>query len=179
MRKRTYDAILLLGLRLHGDGTATPELLLRVERAAVCYRRGLAPVVIACGGLTEGIPIREADVMAERLIALGVPARAVVREGQSTITRENIQNAISLLGGAKGKRVLVVSSDYHMVRAKIICKTLGLRADGSGARLPLNRYTPNLYLLEFFYLISMLLKWDVNGYPAWAKRAVEKLHVPR
>ncbi len=177
--KKTYDAILLLGLRLHGDGTAVPELLLRVDKAAECYRKGLAPRIIACGGLTEGIPRKECDVMAEHLIARGIPDDVIIREGQSTITSENIVNAVNLLGGVEGKRVLVVSSDYHVFRAKIICRRLGLKADGCGARLPLNRYTPNLYLLELFFLASMCLQWDKKGYPSWAKKVVRKLHVPR
>ncbi len=179
MNRKTYDAILLLGLRLHGDGTATPELKLRVEKAAACYRQGLAPVIIACGGLTEGIPRREADVMADMLTASGVPESAVIREGESTVTRENILNAIPLMGGARGRRALVVSSDYHIFRARLICRSLGLRADGRGARLPLSRYTPNLYILECFYLAAMALKWDIKGYPGWAKKVVQRLHVPR
>lgn len=176
---KTYDAILLLGLRLHGDGTAVPELLLRVKKAAECYQKGLAPCIMACGGLTEGITRRECDVMAEHLLSLGIPDHAILREGQSTITRENILNAISLLGGAAGRRVLVVTSDYHVFRAKHIYASLGLRADGCAAHLPLNRYTINLYILEIFYLAAMALKWDISGYPDWAKRAVARLHVPR
>ena len=48
--KRTYDAILLLGLRLNPDGSAQEEMLLRSKKAAELWKAGVAPVIVACGG---------------------------------------------------------------------------------------------------------------------------------
>ena len=40
-------------------GTPREELLLRVQMAARCYREGLAPLVIPCGGQTPGTPVAQ------------------------------------------------------------------------------------------------------------------------
>lgn len=83
---RTYDAILLLGLRLEPDGSPLPELCARVNRAKQVWMDGTAPVIICCGGPTGGSGKTEADVMAELLLADGVADAAIIREDRSMVT---------------------------------------------------------------------------------------------
>ena len=133
---RRYDAILLLGLKLNADGTPRHELSLRVQQAAACYHRGLAPLVIHCGGQTPGTPVSEADVMRQALLALGVPGAAIQSEDRSQITVENFLNARALIGKDK-PRVLIVTSDYRMLRARLICRfSAHMRCGGCKARIP-------------------------------------------
>ena len=59
--------------------------------------------------------VAEADVMAVLLVQAGVPERDILREDGSRTTMENFVNAAALLGGAKRKRVLVVTGeDLHI-----------------------------------------------------------------
>ena len=76
--KRTYDAILLLGLRLNPDGSAQEEMLLRSKKAAELWKAGVAPVIVACGGPTGGSGRTEAEVLKEELVSLGVAESAVL-----------------------------------------------------------------------------------------------------
>ena len=134
---RRYDAILLLGLKLNPDGSPRHELVLRIRHAAQCYHLGYAPVIIPCGGQTPGTPLSEAAVMRALLLEQGVPEAAIRCEAQSGITVENFRNARKLLDDIRHPRVLIVTSDYHMFRSKLICRFSGhMRCTGSAARIP-------------------------------------------
>ncbi|MBR5383725.1 MAG: YdcF family protein [Clostridia bacterium] len=133
---KVFDAILLLGLKLLPDGSPTHELTLRVETAASCFKAGRAPRIICCGGQTPGTPVSEANVMRGMLIALGVPGNAVLCEDRSQITVENFKNARKMLDTPRPS-VLIVTSDYHMFRAKAICRiSAHMRCRGCKARIP-------------------------------------------
>lgn len=166
--KRRYDAILLLGLKLNPDGSCRHELTLRVQTAAECWRKGLADCVIPCGGQTPGTPVSEAAVMRDLLIGLGVPASAIRMEAQSQLTVENFINARRMLPGKK-PCVLIVTSDYHMTRAKMICRVSAhMRASGCKARIP-RAETRAQRLEEPLHLIDYMLGYQSGRFrrPKW------------
>ncbi|MBQ9198102.1 MAG: YdcF family protein [Clostridia bacterium] len=165
---RHYDAILLLGLKLNADGSPRHELTLRIETAAACFREGISDIIIPCGGQTPGTPVSEAQVMREALIALGVPEGAIRMEAQSQLTVENFLNARRLLPG-KRPRVLIVTSDYHMARAKLICRvSAGMRAAGRKARIPRAEVRAQR-LEEPLHLIDYMLGYQSGRFrrPIW------------
>lgn len=135
--RRGYDAILLLGLKLNADGSPRHELTLRIEQAAQCYHKGLAPLIIPCGGQTPDTPVSESAVMRTALLQLGVPEKAIRCEAQSQITVENFRNARCVLSDIRHPRVLIVTSDYHMFRSRLICRFSGhMRCGGRAAHIP-------------------------------------------
>ncbi|MBQ9300556.1 MAG: YdcF family protein [Clostridia bacterium] len=169
--KRRYDAILLLGLKLNADGTPRHELTLRIRAAAECFEEGLAETIIPCGGQTPGTPATEAQVMREALLKLGVPDSAIRMEAQSQLTVENFINARKLLPG-KRPHVLIVTSDYHMARAKMICRiSAGMRASGRKARIPRGE-TRAQRLEEPLHLIDYMLGYQSGRFqrPKWYTR---------
>ena len=148
-----YDAILLLGAALKKNDEPTDELRARAKKAAEVYRRydGQLPVMV-CGGVTKGHKRSEAEVMAELLVAEGVPTESIRAENKSRTTVENFRNAQALLGDKA--RVLVVTSDYHVRRAVKTARRVGLRARGVAAPLPhdalwiCNRMLENRWMAE-------------------------------
>jgi uncharacterized SAM-binding protein YcdF (DUF218 family) len=119
-----YEAIVVLG---GGVAAALPparpfpdlsDAADRVWLAARLYRERVAPRVIVSGGSFMARPgepeTTEAAAMRRFLIDLGVPADAIVSEGTSINTIENIRNVRALVGD---KRVALVTSGYHMPRA--------------------------------------------------------------
>lgn len=88
--------------------------------------------IIVCGGLGQHPPT-EAQVMRDRLIGLGVPDQLILCEDQSTTTLENLQNAQALLAPSSGP-IVVVSDRYHLPRALLVCRALGINATGDGPR---------------------------------------------
>ncbi len=105
---RPSDVILVLG---SND--------LRVaDHAADLYLRGLAPWLVFAGNvgrLTEGVFKKtEAEMFADRALAKGVPAEAILLEPRSTNTGENIDFSRELLAarGIDPQRLIVVQKPY-------------------------------------------------------------------
>ena len=122
-----YDAIVVLG---GGIGPAEPPNIPephltdsadRIWHAARLYHRGLAPRIVVSGG-GRG-PMSEADAMRLFLTDLGVPSQAIVIEGASLNTIENIRYVRNLV---KDGRVALVTSASHMPRALRLARIAGL-----------------------------------------------------
>jgi uncharacterized SAM-binding protein YcdF (DUF218 family) len=127
------DAILLLGggIRPALAPRQFPEVSEagdRVLHAARLYRAGKAPVVVVSGGRMpwQTRAPAEAEGMTALLLELGVPGDAIVREDESTNTRENCLHAKQLLDARGAHDVLLVTSALHMRRALATCRTAGL-----------------------------------------------------
>lgn len=174
---RGFDAILLLGVALDAHDQPTGELRLRAKEAARAYGEGQAPRIVACGGTLPGHARAEAAVMADLLREEGVPEDAVVREEQSQDTMENFRNAAALLGGAKGRRVLVVTSDYHLRRAVMTARRVGFAAKGRAAALVHDAAWKQLRAKERFYTLDLLAGWQDEGRsrPAWTYALLDKI----
>ena len=87
-----------------------------------------APVVIVAGSTYDPKPgqLTSAEVMREFLIALGVPAGAVLTEDRSTNTRENAVFSARLAARHDIRKVLLVTRLWHMPRAAGAFRKAGL-----------------------------------------------------
>ncbi len=74
--------------------------------------------------------------MKRYLAGKGIPEGLILEDDQSRNTKENLQNARKLLAERypQVRRVLIVSSDYHVPRAMAMARDLGFDAEGLGAR---------------------------------------------
>lgn len=132
-----YDAILVLGggvVPAAPPEVPYPELTDAADRvwhAARLYHRGAAPRIIVSGGSLLDRPTdpatTEAEGMRRFLVDLGVPNTAIVSEGESRNTRENVRNTRGIVGDG---RVALVTSAQHMPRALQIAREAGLNASG-------------------------------------------------
>src|SRR5690606_41934152 len=61
----------------------------------------------------------------------GAPAEAILVEGLSRTTRQNLALSRQLLAEHGLRRVIVVSDPLHMARALRLCRQLGIDAVGS------------------------------------------------
>lgn len=177
--KKRYDAILLLGLKLNADGSPKDELLLRIEKAVQCYQKGKAPLIIPCGGQTPGTPITEADVMEQHLLQQHIPQEAIIKEDKSLITVENMLGARAVLNKAD-PHVLIVTSHYHALRARIICRrSAHMRASTCSARIPY-QLAPASIRLEPLRLIDYLLGFQDSDKkrPQWYLKIMYGLGIP-
>ncbi|WP_131739459.1 YdcF family protein [Actinomadura roseirufa] len=96
-----------------------------VEIAAERYHRGLAPLIIATGGVNRHTGIVEGRVFRKLLIELGVPANVIRVEDRSANTRQNVENALPFVREAlaEGLAITAVSKWYHR-RAIHLMKTV-------------------------------------------------------
>lgn len=170
--KKTYDAILLLGLALTQDSQPKPELIARIDEAAKAYHEGLlgeAGVMIPCGGVLPGRTRSEAEVMAAELEKRGVPRERMRLEDKSQVTMENMRFAAALLDDPQKARVLVITSDYHLFRSVLTARRAGLRATGRAAVLAHDEEWKEKKGKEFAYTVDLLCGWQDEGKrrPQW------------
>ncbi|MDO5377231.1 MAG: YdcF family protein [Clostridia bacterium] len=172
-----YDAVVLLGVELDERDQPTQEMRLRAQAAAQALSCNPGVPAVVCGGVLPGHAIAEADALAELLMDSGVAPARILLEHQSRDTMENLRFAARLLGGARGRRVLVVTSDYHMRRARMTARRIGLRADGFAARMPHDAAWRVLWLKEWAYCFDLMMGWQDEGRarPEWTYRLFAKV----
>jgi len=151
-----HTGIIVLGAGVP-QGRVTPLLASRLNKAAELYQveraAGYEPLLVASGGQGADEPVSEAHAMAAYLRANhDIPDDALVEEDRSTNTRENLQFSRQLLPGHDEERLLVVTSNYHVLRAALLTRRLRVPALVRGARTA-RYYVPNAFLREFVALM--------------------------
>ena len=127
-----YEAIIVLGCQVKPDGTPSVQLAWRLDEACARWQEHRCTIVV-CGGQGEDEPRAEGLVMYDYLIDLGVPEEDIRCDSESSNTRQNLRNAVSLLGPDFNGKVLIVTSDYHLPRAIAMAADEGLTASGVGS----------------------------------------------
>lgn len=114
-----FDTLIVLGQPPKPDGTLAPELRERVLEGVREYKAGVAGHVIMTGGPTHNNLV-EAHAMKLFAEAQGVPAEAIVEEGQALDTIQNIYFSDKLMEERGWKSAEVVSSPSHLPRTALI-----------------------------------------------------------
>ena len=121
-------------------GEVPPLLRSRLDRALAIYRSvptggRRRPLLIPSGGQGADEPRPEGEAMAEYLVAQGADPDDVRAETASTSTRENLllSREVQREAGREG-RTLVVTNDYHVLRAALLARAVGATPRSSGRR---------------------------------------------
>ena len=85
-----------------------------MDEAVELYNAGRADTIVLTGGLGDS-GVVEAEVAATLAEELGVPRTALVLETRSTSTE---QNALFAAEAIEGRRVVVVTDAYHVLRSE-------------------------------------------------------------
>lgn len=110
------DVIIVLGYPAKKDGSVSPILRERINKAAKLYHEGIAEVIICTGAAVANNYI-EADVMAKALIELGVPDLSIIREKLAKGTYENLVNSKKIMKDRGLATAVIVSSPWHLRKA--------------------------------------------------------------
>jgi uncharacterized SAM-binding protein YcdF (DUF218 family) len=84
----------------------------------------------------EGETITEAEAMRDWLLAHDIPAERILMEDKATSTMENLSYSFDLIrarGDDPDGNVAIVSSAYHLYRAKLMARNQGVEAVGVAA----------------------------------------------
>jgi len=177
------DAIVILGGGMSSPTGAMvyPELYGGADRiwhAARLYKAGKAPLIIF-SGVVEGPGAKQF------LRDLGVPGKDVILEEKSGNTVENIKFTKALCEEKKIKKVLLVTSAFHMRRTMYTCELAGFdvtpattdhevlcwrewsKVGGGGIRLFLP--SPNIFAFNSYiakeYVGLWAMKLNIHGRP--------------
>ena len=129
---RQMPYAIVLGAAVWPGGVASPALRRRATRAAELDFAGEVAGIVASGGVGERPP-SEAEAARAVMVELGVPASAVILEDRSTSTSENLSFAKALLPA--GAAVVIVTDAWHLPRARIAARRLGMQATGARVSL--------------------------------------------
>ena len=122
------DMAVVLGNRVEHDGTLSPVLQGRVDRALRLYREGQVPRIMVSGGRgKESGHYPEGLAMKQYLEARGVPADRIIEDNDGENTYLTAKDFLPVADSLKLHSVIVVSSFYHVTRTKYIFRKLGVR----------------------------------------------------
>ena len=131
MPQNAPEFVVVLGAQINGD---QPSLTLkkRLDRAYEYMTEHPQATVFVSGGQGPDETQTEASVMAAYLERRGIAPERIVCEEQASDTRENLIFSAELAQerGVDTGGVLIITSDFHMARAKYIARTLGMTPYG-------------------------------------------------
>ena len=161
------EVLVVLGCGLDG-ARVTPLLASRLDRAVRAYRAAVAagadPIVITSGGRGPDESVPEADAMADYLVRQGIPDDRILRERESRTTEENLRYSAAA-ARERGllrtdRRMVVVTSDFHVLRAAMLSRRLGLRARVTGGRTA-RYFVLTAFLREFAAFLALHLRTNI------------------
>lgn len=151
--------LIILGAGLNGEQLSW-TLRERVDKGVGILAENPQMKVVVSGGQGPGEWIPEAEAMAQYLIGQGIAPERILKEDRSTSTMENFRFSRVLLDQLEGfdpvEPVLVITSDFHMFRSKILAERNGLNPVGVPCSTPWY-IRPNAYLREYFAVVKSIL----------------------
>ena len=148
--------IIVLGGKLN-DNIPSKTLELRLIKAYEYYQKFPDTIFILSGGKGDDENLSEAQGMANYLIEKGVPTNNLVLEDKATSTYENFKFSKKILDNLEVKNIGVISSSFHLYRAKFIAKKLDIPVEAIYADSPLILFF-NCSLREFFAYFNEMRK---------------------
>jgi uncharacterized SAM-binding protein YcdF (DUF218 family)/glycosyltransferase involved in cell wall biosynthesis len=112
------DAIVVFAGGVGESGKAGGGAQERLKQAVDLYKTGYAQYLILSSGYVYSF--HEAEAMRALAVDQGIPAGSIVLETHSTNTYQNVQFVNEILKDHHWRRILLVSSPYHMRRALMV-----------------------------------------------------------
>ena len=131
------DYLIVLGAAVYKDQPSL-TLVRRLEGALQYLNEHPGTVAIVSGGMGPGEQITEAQGMYDWLLAHKVDPARIIMEPKARSTMENLSYSFEIIrsrGDEPEGRVAIVSSAYHLYRAKLMAKSLGV-PDAAGVAAP-------------------------------------------
>lgn len=146
------EYIIVLGAAVHGD-TPSLSLVERMEAAKDYLSNHPDTLAIVSGGQGGGEKLSEAQAMYNWLTANGISSGRIIMEDKSTSTLENLQNSFDIIrsrGDDPDNATAVVTSEYHIYRAKLLGRSLGVNLHGVAAETTHISVRINYFIREAF-----------------------------
>lgn len=116
------DVIVVFAGGVGESGKAGQGYEERVDSAVKLYKKGYATHLIFSSG-TQFV-FNEAEVMKSLAVSLGVPDDAIILEEKAANTYQNVLFTKEILDKRGWKKVLLISSPYHMGRVSLVVKKI-------------------------------------------------------
>lgn len=144
------DYLIVLGAGVNGT---YPSMTLRnrLDSAYEYLTSYPQAKAVVSGGQGSGEDVTEAYCMKKWLTEKGISADRIIEEDKSTSTIENLKfsnEKIIADSGNSENKIAVLSSEYHLYRAKEIAKSIGIDAKGVAGHTSLPVMKINYFIRE-------------------------------
>ena len=152
--KYDKDFIIILGSKIREDGTLTPLLKGRVDKALLFGKNqkeisNKDIIYIPSGGKGNDEVIAEAEAIKNYLIEQGIDKNSIIIENKSTSTFENMDYSKNIINKhKKDAKVVFSTTNYHVFRSSVIANKVGIDCEGIGSKTKWYFYT-NALIREF------------------------------
>lgn len=151
------ETLIVLGCSVQGD-TPSVTLRSRIDAAYDYLEENPQSVAVLSGGQGPDENISEAQCMFNVLTEKGISPQRLYLEDKSVNTNTNIENSINVIEeNGLSKSVAVVSSDYHLKRAVMICEKGGFENVGRISAPSTYFDKPTFYLREALGVLKELI----------------------
>ena len=166
------DYILILGCGFRKDGTLTPLLRQRVDKAIEFWKKqkettGREAVLVPSGGQGGDEPMSESEAMTRYMLETGVPKSAIMMEDKSANTfqnmsfsKEKIEEREKEKGADEPANTIFVTTNYHVFRSGVWANLAGLPAEGLGSKTKW-WFWPNAFIRECVGLLVNRIRIEI------------------
>jgi uncharacterized SAM-binding protein YcdF (DUF218 family) len=153
---KTAEYGIVLGASVRQDGSPSRIMASRLRAAQAFLEAAPDSRLILSGGQGGNEPMSEAQCMYETLVSWGVDPSRLLLEPESSNTWENLQFSRAILEAQGGTEqpVAVISSEFHLPRARYIAARQGLETCPVAARTDQWFYRVNYTLRESFAFVK-------------------------
>lgn len=149
------DFIIILGAKVLKDGSLSPALKSRVDKAIEFANEQKEKskkniIFIPSGGQGKDELISEAEAMRNYLIQNGINSEDIVIENKSTNTLQNMRFSKQKINEInKDGKIIFTTNNYHVFRSGVIASNEGIDCEGIGSKTKWYFYT-NALIRELF-----------------------------
>lgn len=138
--QNNFDAIIVLGYR---QKSREINLILknRLDKAIEILGSNREAKIILSGGKVCLKEFSEAELMANYLKDRGIETKNIILEDESKDTLQSIKNSKKIIDKYQFKDIALITSDYHLKRASMIAKSLGINISAISAPALKNKKT--------------------------------------
>ncbi len=127
-----FDCVLVLGCKVYEDGTLSARLHDRVQVGVQVFENISAEHLLMSGDRHAEDGYDEVSAMQRAAEEAGIPTEKILTDPRGFSTYESV---VRLLEVYRGRRVVIVTQEYHLYRALYIAEKLGIEAYGVSADL--------------------------------------------
>ena len=149
-----FTYMIILGNKIEGS-EPSPLLSDRIDAAVKYMEKNPQVIAVATGYKSENADISEAQCIYNNLVQRGISPQRILIDECATTTQENFQYALELIEKNSGhlpKNIGVLSSEFHLLRAKMIAQS----CDINPSLIPAHTSDTKAFLTYFLREIFMV-----------------------
>ena len=150
-----FDYLLVLGTEVHGT-EPSPMLADRIRGAYDYLTAHPDAICIVSGGKGDEVNLSEAECMYNELVELGIDPKRILMEDQATSTVENFRFSLALIEektGVRPEKLGVLSSEFHLLRARMFAREEGV----TPIAIPARTTDPGMF--AGYFLREIVMVW--------------------